>query len=88
MIVWNFVSEQLLSVILQKYQSRSNQSFKNNSVDISSLNLTPNFSFEPRFCRFIVNGYYTKANACSPRTSCFTYALGIFPLYFAIALIS
>ena len=39
MIVWNFVSEQLLSVILQKYQSRSNQSFKNNSVDILSLNL-------------------------------------------------
>ena len=45
------------SVILQKYQSGWNQSFKHNSADMPSLNLTPNFSFEPRFCMFIINGY-------------------------------
>ena len=49
------------SVILQKNQLRSNQSFKHNLADMSSLNLTPNFSFEPRFYRFIVDGYYTKS---------------------------
>ena len=27
-------------------------------------------SFEPRFSMFIINGYCTKANACSPRTPC------------------
>ena len=45
-IVSNFVSRKLLSkpfdsVILQKYQSRSNQSFKHNSAHM------PSFSFEP-----------------------------------------
>ena len=27
---------------------------------MSSLNLTPMLSFEPRFRMFIINGYYTK----------------------------
>ena len=49
------------SVTLQKYQSRSNQSFKHNLADMSSLNLTPNFSFEPRFYRLIVDSYYTQS---------------------------
>ena len=26
-----------------------------------SLYLTPTLSFEPRFCMFIINGYYTKS---------------------------
>ena len=25
------------------------------------LNLTPKLSLEPRFCKFIINGYYTKS---------------------------
>ena len=66
MIVWNFVFFSCFqnhpdSLILQKYQSRSNQSFKHNSADMSFLNLTRNFSFEPRFCMFIINDYYTKS---------------------------
>ena len=36
-----------------RFQSRS---FKHNSVHMLSLNLTHTFSFEPRFCMFIVNG--------------------------------
>ena len=48
------------SVILQKYQSCSKQTFKHNLAHMPSLNLTPTFSFEPRFCMFINNGYYTK----------------------------
>ena len=43
-------------VILQKYQSLSNQNFKLNSAHMPSLNLTPKLSFEPRFCMFIVKG--------------------------------
>ena len=50
------------SVILQKYQLLSNQSFKHDSaypVFISN----PTLSFEPRFRFrvFIINGYYTKS---------------------------
>ena len=48
-------------VILQKYQSVSIQSFKQNSAHTSSLNLTPTPSFEPRFCLFIINGYNRKS---------------------------
>ena len=48
-------------VILQKHQSLSNQSFKHNSVHITSLSLTPTFSFEPRFRMFIINGYDRKS---------------------------
>ena len=60
----NFVSESRFenhpdSVILQKYQSFSNQRFKQNSMHMSSLNLTPKLSFKPRFGMYI-NGYYTK----------------------------
>ena len=42
-------------------QSLLNQSFKHNSVHMPSLNLTPKFSFEPRFSMFIINCYYTKS---------------------------
>ena len=49
-------------VILQKYQSLSNQ---------NPLHLTPTLHFELRFSMFIINGYDRKANACSPWTSCF-----------------
>ena len=48
------------SVILQKYHLLSNQSFKHNLVHWPSLNLTSKLSFEPGFCMFIINGYYTK----------------------------
>ena len=37
------------SVILQKFQSLSNDSFKHNSADVSSLYLTPTLPFESRF---------------------------------------
>ena len=49
------------SVILRKYQLLSNQRFKHNSTHMSSLNLTPTLSFEPRFCMFIMNGYDRKS---------------------------
>ena len=52
------------SVILQKYQSLSNQSFKHNSAHMTSLNLTPKPSFELSFCMFIINFYYTKRILC------------------------
>ena len=48
------------SVIQQKCQSRSSQSFKHKSAHIPSLNSTANFSFEPRFGMFVINRYYTK----------------------------
>ena len=40
---------------IQKYQSLLNQSFKQNSAHMTSLNLIPRLSFEPRFCMFIIN---------------------------------
>ena len=49
------------SVLLEKYQSRLNQSFKHNSAGMPSLNSTPNFSFGPRICLLIIKGYYTKS---------------------------
>ena len=48
------------SVILQKYQSTLNQSFKLNSAHMSSLSLTPTLPFEPTFPMFSINSYYTK----------------------------
>ena len=48
------------SLILQKYQSLSNQSFKHNLAQISSLDSTPTLSFEPAFRMFIINVYNTK----------------------------
>ena len=48
------------SVMLQKYQTLLNQSFKHNSMHMRPLNLTPKFSFEARLCIFIINFYYTK----------------------------
>ena len=49
------------SVILRKYQSLSNQSFKHKSARMSSLYLTPTLPFEPSFRMFVINGYYTKS---------------------------
>ena len=46
---------------IQKYQSLLNQSFKQNSAHMTSLNLIPRLSFEPRFCMFIINVQYTKS---------------------------
>ena len=44
-------------IILQKYQSLWNQSFKSNLLHISSLNLTATISLEPRFWMFIIKSY-------------------------------
>ena len=41
-------------VILQKYQSLSNQSFKHNSAHMPYLNLTPTISFKARFRSLIL----------------------------------
>ena len=48
------------SLVLQKYQSLSNQSFKYNLALLPSLYLTPTLSFELRFRVFFNNGQYTK----------------------------
>ena len=48
-------------VVLKKYQSLSNQSFKQNLAHMSSIYLAPTLSSEPRFRMFIINGYYTKS---------------------------
>ena len=70
--ILGFLSRESLSnhpdlVILQKYLSLSNQSFKHSSTHIPSLNLTPALSFEPRFYMFIINGYDTKQTLVVPR---------------------
>ena len=31
------------------------------TLHMPSLNLSPKLSFEPRFFKFIINGYYTKS---------------------------
>ena len=48
-------------VLLQKYQSLSNQSFEYNSMHMPFSNLTPTSSFEPRFHIFIINVYNWKS---------------------------
>ena len=64
-----FFSEQSLSkpswlrVILQKYKSFSNQSFKQNSAHMPSLNLTPTLSCEPRFRLLLLTVTTEWANA-------------------------
>ena len=55
------IKNHLDSVILQKYHSLSNQSFKQNLAHMLSINLTPTLSCESRFCMFIINSYYTKS---------------------------
>ena len=42
-----------------------------------SLNLASTLYFEPSLPMFIINGYDSKANACSPWTSCFCYISGV-----------
>ena len=49
------------TIILQNYQSLSNQSFKRNSAHLLSLYLTLTLSFEPSFFTFIINGYYAES---------------------------
>ena len=58
-IIWNFVPGSYLldSLILQKYQSLLNQTFKQNLVHMPTMYLTSTLSCEPRFCMFIINGY-------------------------------
>ena len=56
--LWTVIFKIIL--ILQKYQSLSNQSFKHNLALMPSLNLTPTLSFESRFRLFIINGYEKK----------------------------
>ena len=48
-------------VILQKYQSLSNQNFKQNLAHLSSMHLIPTLSCEPRFRVFTVNDYKIKS---------------------------
>ena len=64
-MVWNFVSglhlNYLDSVTLQKYHSLSNHSFKQNLSYMPSIYLTSALSCKPRFCMFIINGYYKKS---------------------------
>ena len=47
-------------VILQKYQSLSNQNFKQNLAHLTSMHLIPTLSCEPRFRVFTVNDYKIK----------------------------
>ena len=48
------------TVILQKYQSLLNQSFKHILVHVVYLNWISKISFQPRFCMLIINSYYKK----------------------------
>ena len=82
--VWNFFLDSCFqshpdSLLLGKYQLRSNQNFKHNSAYIPSVNLTPDFSFEPRFCMFIINGYYTKRKHLQSLDLLFYLCSGDFP---------
>ena len=45
------------------------------STHMSSFNLTPNLSFEPRFSMFIIKRLFItqKVNACSPWSPCLFY---------------
>ena len=68
------------SVILQKHQLLSNQSFNHNSTHMLSLYLTPTFPFEPRFRTFIINGHYTKSKRLQSLNSLFVRKLfSMFP---------
>ena len=58
------------AVILQKYQSLSNQSFKDYLVHMPSLYLTLRF-FNLGFVCSSLTVNTQKANACSPWTPCF-----------------
>ena len=58
------------SVILQKCQSRSNQSFKRNSVHMPSLNLTLSFFLNLGVLCLSLTFTTQKPNACSLWTPC------------------
>ena len=57
-------------VILQKYESLSNQGFKRNSVHMPTLNLTLRFLLKIGFICSSLTVTTEKANSCSPWTSC------------------
>ena len=62
--VWSFVCGSHLKAswlcnITKKKQSLSNQSFS--EICHTCLYLTLTLSCEPRFCIFVINGYYTKS---------------------------
>ena len=59
-------------VILQKYQSLSNQSFKHNSAHMPSLNLTLRFLLNLGFVCSSLMVTTEKTNACGPWTFCFS----------------
>ena len=65
------------SVILQKHQSLLKQSLKRNSAHMSSLNLTPKLSFEPRFRMLIMSCYYTKKKPLQPLDLTFSFLFNI-----------
>ena len=66
------------SVMLQKSQSLSNQSFKYNAVHMLSLNLTEKLPFEPMFSMFIINVYYTNRFDLMISGSFFTVLVEVF----------
>ena len=65
MIVWTLFLDSRFQnhpvSVLQKYQLFSNQNFKHHSAHTPSLYLTLKLSFEPKFRKLIINGYYTKS---------------------------
>ena len=71
LFLYNHFQKHPDSVILQKYQSLSNQSFKRNSGHILSLNLTLRFLLNLGFICLPLKVTTQKANACSPRIPCF-----------------
>ena len=48
------------SVTIQKYQIAFKPELYTQFGAYTVFKLTPNLSDEPRFCMYIVNGYYTK----------------------------
>ena len=66
------------SVMLQKSQSLSNQSFKYNAVHMLSLNLTQKLPFEPMFSMFIIHVYYTNRFDLMISGSFFTVLVEVF----------
>ena len=80
----NHFQNHLDSVILQKYQLLSNQSFKQHSAHMPSLNLTPTPPFEPRLILNLDSSLMVttnKVNACNPWTLCLKIYLIIFFKY-------
>ena len=63
-IVWNFVSGSHLKpsrLNITKIPVAFKPDLWKNSAYMPSIYLTPTLSCEPRFCMFVINGYYTKS---------------------------